>query len=89
MKAIEILKFVGLLPGMPWGADVFFGRNLLNVAEEKKQNFVDVTHRFDPCKQYYVIWDRFEFRHFFEQMPQYDLLISKGDCKKYCWEIDE
>lgn len=87
MKALEILRMVGLLPGMPWGADVFFGRSIWETTEERNENFVDVTHRFDPCKQYYVVWDRFDFRPFLDQMPQYDLLISKGDCKMYCWEI--
>lgn len=87
MKAIEIIKMINLIPEMPWGVDVFFGRHLYELAEEKNEDFCDVTHRFDPCKQYFVVWDRLCFRPFLEQMPQYDLLISKGDCKKYCWEI--
>ena len=87
MKTIEILKSVFLLPGMPWGVDVFFGRNLVAVAQKSNDDFVDVTHHFDPDKQYFVVWDRFDFRDFLGRMPQYDLLISKGECKQYCWEI--
>lgn len=89
MKTTEALKSVFLLPGMPWGVDVFFGHNLYEVAQESNKDFVDVTHRFDPCKQYLVVWDRFDFRQFLGSMPQYDLLISNGDCNQYCWELKD
>lgn len=87
MKTTEILKLVFLLPGMPWGVDVFYGRVLYELAQERNEEFIDVTHRFDPCKQYFVIWDRFDFRDFIGSMPCHDLLITKGDLKKYCWEL--
>lgn len=88
MKTTEFLKSVFLLPGMPWGVDVFFGRDLFEVEEGSNKEIFDVTHRFDLCKQYLVIWDRFEFRDFLGSMPQYDLLISSKDCKQYCWELE-
>lgn len=88
MKTTEVLKSVFLLPGMPWGVDVFFGRSLYEQAQETNKEFIDVTHRFDPCKQYLVVWDRFDFRIFLGSMPQHDLLISKGECKQYCWELE-
>lgn len=87
MKAIEALSKMFLLPGMPWGVDVFFGRTLFELAQERNHDFEDVTHRFDPCKQYLVIWDRFDFRDFLGSMPHYDLLISNKDVKQYCWEL--
>lgn len=89
MKTIEALKSVFLLPGMPCGADVFFGHKLFEVAQASNKDFVDVTHHFDPCKQYLVVWDRFDFRDFLDSMPQYDLLISYKGIKKYCWELKD
>lgn len=87
MKTIEILKSLFLLPDMPWGVDVFYGRHIYEYAQETNNEFMDVTHRFDPCKQYLVVWDRIDFRDFIGQMPCHDLLIIKGDMKKYCWEL--
>lgn len=87
MKAIEIIKMYSLVPGMPWGVDVFFGRNLYKVAQESNKEFVDITHRFDPCKEYFVVWNRSDFRDFLGSLPQPDLLISRKECKQYCWEI--
>ena len=87
MKTTEILKSMFLLPGMPWGVDVFYGRTLYELAQERNEEFNDVTHRFDPCKQYFVIWDRFDFRDFIGNMPCHDLLFVKGEMKKYCWEL--
>lgn len=87
MKAIEILENVCFLPGFPWGADMFFGRNLWDHAQETKAEFIDVTNHFDPCKRYFVVWDRVCFYEFREQMPPHDLMIIKGDCKKFAWEI--
>lgn len=87
MNTKQVLKSVLNLPGMPWGADVFFGRILWEMAEETKKEFVDVTHRFDPCKEYFVVWNRNDFSDFLASMPHYDLLITKGDNKQYAWEI--
>lgn len=89
MKTTEALRFVFLLPGMPWGVGVFFGRSLIKVAQESNKDFVDVTHHFDPCKQYLVIWNKVDFRNLLGAMPQYDLLISYKDNKQYCWELPD
>ena len=87
MKATEILSKLYSFPGMPWGADVYFGRPIFEVAQKNKWVFEDVTHHFDPCKQYFVVWGRVEFVDFIESLGQYDLFIYKDDLKKYCWEI--
>lgn len=87
MKSIEILENVFLLPGFPWGVDIFFGRLLWETAQETNAEFIDVTHHFDPCKKYFVVWDRLEFLKFREEMPPHDLIIIKGNCKKFAWEI--
>lgn len=89
MNAKEILKKVPMLPGFPWGADVFFGRSLYEYADEQHAEFFDVTHHFDPLKEYFVIWDRFAFREFIDIMGPHDLLIVNGNCKKYAWEISK
>ena len=89
MKTSHALKSVFLLPGIPWGVDVFFGHNLYEVAQQSNKVFEDLTHRFDPCKEYFVVWNRFDFRDFLGSMPQPDLLISRGDCKQYCWELKD
>lgn len=88
MKTTEVLKSVFLLPGMPWGVDVFYGRILYELAQETNKEFIDVTHRFDHCKQYFVIWDRSDLRDFIGKMPCHDLLLIKGDLKQYCWELE-
>lgn len=89
MKTIEALKTIFLLPGMPWGVDVFFGYNLYENAMVSKKEFVDVTHRFERNKQYLVVWNKIDFQAFLGSMGQYDLLISHGDCKQYCWELKD
>lgn len=87
MNAKEILKKIQMLPGFPWGADVFLGRYLVEVADEQQSKFIDVTQGFDPSKEYFVIWDRIAFHEFIDIMGQHDLLIVNGICKKYAWEI--
>lgn len=87
MRVIKILENIFSLPGFPWGADIFFGRNLWNNAQETNAEFIDVTHSFDPTKKYFVVWDRFAFREFIDKMPPHDLLVINGDCKKFAWEI--
>lgn len=89
MKAEKILSNMFVLPGMPWGVDTFFGRVLWNLAEERNEEFIDVTHHFDPCKKYFVAWARQNFATFIDMMGPHDLLIINGPSKKYCWEIED
>ena len=87
MKAVEIVKKLVELNTLPWGVDVFFGRPLYVVAQDSGHDFCDVTHRFDPCKQYLVVWDTLKTGDILNSLGQYDLLIQGGSVKKYCWEI--
>ena len=89
MKAKEILKAILPLPGVLWGIDVFNGKTLFDYSIDTQAEFIDVTHRFDSDKDYFVVWARSCVNNLIEQLPHYDIIISKGELKKYGWEIEE
>lgn len=88
MKAKEILKAILPLPGELWGVDVFKGKTLFDYSIDTAAEFIDVTQRFDSDKDYFVVWVRARVTTLIEKLPHYDIIVSKGELKKYGWEIE-
>lgn len=88
MKAIEFLKLVDFIPGMPWGISIHIGRNLREVAEESNHEIIEGRRLLDDNANYLVIWDSLKLREFLNLMPATDIIIQGGCTKKYLWELE-
>lgn len=88
MKAIDVLKLMDLIPGMPWGISLHQGCALRQVANESRHEVKEIQKKLDDNANYIVIWDSFKLRDFINELPNADIIIEGGCTKKYLWEIE-